>query len=76
MPPFQGGAPKNRHDGILFDEWCYVTPIGYLIGLGAPGEGPCGHEALHHSTILWFVPNGVGMVWASLLKKPLEVICR
>jgi hypothetical protein len=26
--------------------------------------------------LLESVPNGVGVVWASLLKKPLEVVCR
>jgi hypothetical protein len=35
-----------------------------------------GHEAPHHATVLEFVPDGVGVVWASLLKEPLEVVRR
>jgi hypothetical protein len=33
-------------------------------------------SGMTHSAILEFVPNGVGVVWASLLKKPLEVVYR
>jgi hypothetical protein len=39
-----------------------------------PGEGSRGHEALHHAAVLEFVLDRVGMVWASLLKEPLEVV--
>jgi hypothetical protein len=67
---------KNRHDGILFGEWCCVAPVRSFIGLGTPGEGFQGHEDLHHTAVLEFVPDGVGVVWASLLKEPLEVFCR
>jgi hypothetical protein len=66
---------KNHHDGVLFRERCCATPVRSFIGLGTPGEGSQGHEALLYLTVLEFVPDGVGVVWASLLKEPLEVVC-
>jgi hypothetical protein len=60
--PYQGASTKNRHDNILFREWCCVAPDE----LEAPGEG----------CLLKFVPNGVDKVWASLLKEPLKVVYR
>jgi hypothetical protein len=73
--PTRGASPKNHHDSILFGERCFVTPIGSFIRLEAPGEGFRGHEALHHATVLEFVPDGVSVIWPSLLKEPLEVVC-
>jgi hypothetical protein len=75
-PPYQGVSPKIHHDGVLFGEWCYIAPIGSFVGLGAPNEGSQGHEASHHTAALEFVPDGIGVVWTSLLKEPLDVVCR
>jgi hypothetical protein len=74
--PTRGASLENRHDGVLFGEWCCIVSVGSFVRLGAPGEGFRGHEALHHATVLEFVPHGVGVVWASLLKEPLKVVCR
>jgi hypothetical protein len=65
---------KNHHDGVLLGEWFCVASVGCLVGIGAPGEGPRDHEALHHFVVLEFVPDGVGVAWASLLQDPPEVI--
>jgi hypothetical protein len=68
-----GASLENHHGGVLFREQCCVARS--FIRLGAPGEGSQGHEALHYETVLEFVPDRVGVVWASLLKEPLEVVC-
>jgi hypothetical protein len=75
VPPHQGVSLENRHDGILFGEQSHVAPIGSFVGLGTPGEASRGHEAPHHAAVLEFVPDGVCVVWTSLLKEPLEVVC-
>jgi hypothetical protein len=72
-PP--GVSLENHRGGILFEEQCCVTPVRSFIWLGALGEGSQGHEALHHAAVLEFVPDGVGVVWASLLKEHLKVVC-
>jgi hypothetical protein len=66
---------KNCHDSVLFGERCCITPIRSFVRLGTPGEGSQGHEASRHAAVLEFVPDGVGIVWASLLKEPLVVVC-
>jgi hypothetical protein len=49
-------------------------------GLSTPNEGPWGHEAPHHSTVLVFVPNGVGVVmrtcpfWNRLLPNHVIIV--
>jgi hypothetical protein len=40
-----------------------------------PGEGPRGHEIIHHVTVLELVLDYVCMLRACLLKKSLEVVC-
>jgi hypothetical protein len=40
------------------------------------GEGPRGHEILHHFIAFELVLDGVHVVRAGLLKKPLEVVCQ
>jgi hypothetical protein len=40
-----------------------------FIRLGALGEVARGHEAPHHTVVLEFVPDGVVVVWVSLLKE-------
>jgi hypothetical protein len=45
-----------------------------FVRLGALGEGSRCHEALHHAAVLEFVPDAVGVIWASLLQEPLEVV--
>jgi hypothetical protein len=61
--------------GILFGQQCCVTLVRSFIGFGIPGEGSRGHEAPHHAVVLEFMPDEIGVVWASLLKEPLEVVC-
>jgi hypothetical protein len=40
-----------------------------------PCEGPQNHEILHHAVVPKLVLDGAHVVWASLLKKHLEVVC-
>jgi hypothetical protein len=40
VPPQWGASPKNRHDNVFLMEWHCIIPIGSLIELSAPGEGP------------------------------------
>jgi hypothetical protein len=67
VPPRWGASPENRDDG---------TPLGSFIRLSALGKGCRGYEDMHHVTVLEFVPDRVGMVWAKFPKKILEVIYR
>jgi hypothetical protein len=67
-------SPENHYDGVLFGERCCVAPIRSFVGLGALGEGSRRHEAPHHVANLEFVPDGVGVVWASLLKEPIKLV--
>jgi hypothetical protein len=63
------GRPLKTIMMAFSSEWRCVTPVGSVVGLGAPGERSQGHEARHRATTLEFVPGGVGVVWASLLKE-------
>jgi hypothetical protein len=76
VPAQRGASPVHCHDGVLLEEWHRIAPVGPFIKLGAPSEGPQGHEASHHAAVLKLVPDGVCMVWTGLLKEPIEVICR
>jgi hypothetical protein len=72
-PP--GGIPQKplRQHSL----WGTVLRCSYwsFVGLGALGEGSRAHKALHDAAVLEFVPDGVSVVWASLLKEPLQVVC-
>jgi hypothetical protein len=49
--------------------------VGDLVNFHASGEGPRGHETLHHAAVSEPVLDRVGMVRASLLNELLEVVC-
>jgi hypothetical protein len=51
-----------------------VTLVGDLVNLHASGEGPRGHEILHHAAVLELVLDGEGVVQESLLQELLKVI--
>jgi hypothetical protein len=76
VPLPRGASLKNCHDSILLTEWRCFAPVGSLIELDAPGEGPRGQETSHHPAVLEPVLDGVCVVWAGLLNKPLEVVHR
>jgi hypothetical protein len=58
-----GASPIDRCDGVVLGEQRGIAPIGPLIELSAPSEGPRSHEVSHHATILELVPDSVCMVW-------------
>jgi hypothetical protein len=58
-----GASPIDRCDGVVLGERRGIAPIGPLIELSAPSEGPRSHEVSHHATILELVPDSVCMVW-------------
>jgi hypothetical protein len=64
----------DHHDRVLFRERHCVALIGDLVEFHASGDGSRGHEIFHHATVPEFVLDGLGVVWASLLKELLEVV--
>jgi hypothetical protein len=65
----------DHHDRIFPREECHPSSARLFIGLLVLGEGPQGHEILHHVTVLELVLNGVRVVWAGLLEESLKVVC-
>jgi hypothetical protein len=72
--PRWGVPPVDRHDGFVLGEGRRIAPVWTFIKLRTPGEGPYGHEAPHHATVLELVLDGVFVVWAGFLVEPLEVV--
>jgi hypothetical protein len=62
-----------HHACILSRDGHCVTLVRYPIEFDASGEGPRGHEILHHAAVPKIVLDGVSVVWESLLKVLLEV---
>jgi hypothetical protein len=58
----------DHHDYVLLGE-------GHRIAFTL-SEGPQDHKILHHATVPQLLLDGVCVVWASLLKESLEVVCR
>jgi hypothetical protein len=65
----------DHHDRVFSKQGCRVVLSGDLVNFHDSGEGPRGHEILHHVAVCELVLDGVGVVRASLLKELLEVIC-
>jgi hypothetical protein len=76
VPLPQGVSLENCHENNLLTEWRCFAPVGSLVELDAPGEGPRGQKTLHHPAVLELVLDRVCVVWAGLLNKPLEVVRR
>jgi hypothetical protein len=74
LPDGGGASPVDHHDSVFLRERCRITPIWPFIELRTLGEGPYGHEASHHAEVLKLVLDGVCVVWAGLLDKPIEVV--
>jgi hypothetical protein len=71
----QRGAPVvDHHNHVFYGKGHRVALTGDLIDFHVSGERPCGHEILHHATVLELVLDWVGVVRASLLKELLEVV--
>jgi hypothetical protein len=66
----------DHHNRVFSGKGCLVALVGDLIDFHASGEGPRGHETLHQVAVPKLVLNAVGVVWESLLKELLEVVCR
>jgi hypothetical protein len=64
----------DHHDRVFSKQGRHVVLIGDLVNFHDSGEGPRGHEILHHVAVCELVLDGVGVVRASLLKELLEVI--
>jgi hypothetical protein len=62
-----------HHDCILSRDGHCITLVWYPIEFHASGEGPRGHEILHHAAVPKIVLDGVSVVWESLLKELLKV---
>jgi hypothetical protein len=72
----QRGAPNiDCHECVLSWERHHVALVGVLVEFHALSDGSRGHELFHHVAVPEFVLDGVGMVWASLLKRLLKVVC-
>jgi hypothetical protein len=52
----------------------HIAIAWVIVELRIPGEGAQGHEAPHHAAVFELVPDGLHMVWASLLEEPLDVV--
>jgi hypothetical protein len=76
MPPWRRVHIINHLDNVFPGERHHVAPSWVFVKFCTPGEGPQDHETLHHVIVLEFVPDGVLLVWAGLLKLSLEVVCR
>jgi hypothetical protein len=76
MPPWRRVHIINHLDNVFPGERHHVAPSWVFVKFCTPGEGPQDHETLHHVIVLEFVPDGVLLVWAGLLKQSLEVVCR
>jgi hypothetical protein len=64
----------DRHDHIIPEDRHHIAPARVFLGLLVLGEGPQGHDILHHAAVLEHVIDGVCVVRACLLKKSLEVV--
>jgi hypothetical protein len=72
--PQQGAPIVDHHNNVFFEKGHRVALVGGLVAFHTSGEGPQGHEILHHATVPELVLDGVGVVWASLLQEILKVI--
>jgi hypothetical protein len=71
------GAPIVDHlDHILPGEGHRIASAQVFLRLPVLGEGPRGHQILHHGTVLELVLDTVRMVHAGLLEESLEELCR
>jgi hypothetical protein len=69
------GVPIVDHHYRVFSGKGHRVPlVEDLIDDHSSGEGPRGHEILHHTAIPEIVLDGVGVVWVSLPKELLEVV--
>jgi hypothetical protein len=76
MPPWWGATTLNHHDCFFPREGHRVAPARVLTEFRTLGRGPRDYEPPHHVTVIEPVPDGVHVVWASLLEEFLEVIGR
>jgi hypothetical protein len=76
MPPWWGATTLNHHDCFFPREGHRVAPARVLTEFRTLGRGPQDYEPPHHVTVIEPVPDGVHVVWASLLEEFLEVIGR
>jgi hypothetical protein len=74
--PGEGVPIIDRHDRIFPKEGCHVTSAQVFLEFPTLGEGPLGHEILHHVAVIELMLDGVCMVWVGLLDESLEVVCR
>jgi hypothetical protein len=65
----------DHHDRIFSGKGRRVTLVGDLIDFHALGEGPRGHKTFDHAKVPELVLDEVGVVWASLFKELLKVVC-
>jgi hypothetical protein len=54
----------------------HIAIVWVIIELHTPDEGAQGHEAPHHAAVFELVPDGLHMVWASLLEEHIDVVPR
>jgi hypothetical protein len=71
-----GAFSVDRHDYVFQGKRHYVVPIRIFVWPRTSSDGPRGHEAPHHVTILELVSDGVYVVYAGFFEKPLDVVCR
>jgi hypothetical protein len=74
MHPWRGAPIVDCHDRVFPRKGHHITLIGDLIDFHASGQGPSGHETLHHAAVPELVLDGVGRVRASLFKELVEVV--
>jgi hypothetical protein len=65
----------DHHDRVFSRKGRRVTLIEGLVNFHALGEGPQGHEILHHAAVPELVLDRVSVVRDGLLQEPLKVVC-
>jgi hypothetical protein len=69
------GVPiVDCHDCIFPEEGHRVASAPVFLEFSTPGEGPQGHEVLHHIAVLELVLDGLWVVRAVLLEESLKVL--
>jgi hypothetical protein len=72
--PLRRGVPIiDCHECVFPGKRHRIAPAWVFLGLLVPGEGPRGHEILHHLIGIELVLDGVRLVRAGLFEKSLEV---
>jgi hypothetical protein len=75
VPPWRRALITDCHDRFFSRKRHHVTLVEDLVDFHASGEGPRGHETLHHPTIPKLMLDVLGMVRASLFEKLFKVVC-